>query len=87
MNLNFKEPATGKVKRFYGTKATYTNPTDSVLQICVSGKDILPKISQIKVSIVQEPIQLKTPGFRSCTYNQETRIAKLISNLIQHQRM
>lgn len=55
--------------------ATYTNVTDSVLQICVSGKDNLPKISQIKVSEVQEPIQLKTPGFRSCEYNPLSRKA------------
>lgn len=68
-----KEKTTNKITRFYGNEINYENFTDTIIQVCINGKDIAPTISTIRPFDL--PHQIKNPGISSCIYNKSTRIA------------
>ena len=76
--ISFKGIPSGKIQRFYGTQATFVSPSDSVIQVCISGKDIVPCVN----SIINKTLPiLKSPCISSCKYNPATRTADLTLKL------
>lgn len=76
--ISFKGFPSGKIQRFYGTKATFVSPSDSLYQVCVSGKDIVPDVRSIYNKTLT---LLKSPCISSCKYNSATRTAELTLKL------
>lgn len=72
--ISIKEVNTGRVKRFLGNNATLDKPGDTLVQVCISGKDILPIIYEFKVRKYKElHLSSEFTKIKSVKYDKTTR--------------